>query len=331
MRVLVTGAAGFIGSHYVRTMLDGGYPGYEDAEVTVVDKLTYAGRRDNLPARHPRLSFVRGDICDLPLLLDVLPGHDAVVHFAAESHVDRSIEAAADFVRTNVSGTQTLLEACVRRGVQRVVHVSTDETYGSIEEGSWTEDWPLQPNSTYAASKAASDLVARAYWRTHGLDLSITRCSNNYGPHQHIEKLIPLFVTRLLRGIPVPLYGDGGNVREWLHVSDHCRGIQLVLTKGRAGEIYNVGSGNESTNRQITDLLLDLCDAPSSLVQYVEDRKGHDMRYALDDSKIREQLGYEAEVAFEAGLAGTVAWYRDNTDWWQPARAERELVSGGVT
>lgn len=324
MRVLVTGAAGFIGSHYVRTMLEGGYPGYERAEVTVLDKLTYAGNRANLPPDHPRLSFVRGDICDLPLLLGLLPGHDAVVHFAAESHVDRSLEAAAEFVRTNVAGTQTLLEACVRRGVQRVVHVSTDETYGSIEEGSWTEDWPLLPNSPYAASKAASDLVARAYWRTHGLDVSVTRCSNNYGPYQHIEKLIPLFVTRLLAGLPVPLYGDGANVREWIHVSDHCRGIQLVLTEGRAGEIYNVGGGNECTNRQITELLLELCGAPASLVQRVEDRKGHDMRYALDDTKIREQLGYEAAVPFRDGLAATVDWYRGNTDWWQPAAAGRD-------
>lgn len=320
MKVLVTGAAGFIGSHYVRTMLDGGYPGYEDADVTVVDKLTYAGNRANLPERHPRLAFVHGDICDLPLLLGVLPGHDAVVHFAAESHVDRSLESSDEFIRTNAGGTGTLLEACLRTGVQRVVHVSTDEVYGSIRTGSWTEDWPLAPNSPYAASKASSDLIARSYWRTHGLDLSITRCSNNYGPYQHVEKLIPLFITNLFAGQPVPLYGDGSNVREWLHVADHCRAIQLVLTRGRAGRVYNVGGGNERTNRQITEALLDLCGAGPELVRRVPDRKAHDLRYSLDETRIREELGYAPEVPFEAGLAGTVAWYRANAAWWEPVK-----------
>ncbi|MFJ8477139.1 dTDP-glucose 4,6-dehydratase [Kitasatospora sp. NPDC094011] len=320
MRLLVTGAAGFIGSTYVRALLDGRYPGYEDARVTVVDKLTYAGNRANLPAHHPRLEFVQGDICDLPLLLDLLPGHDAVVHFAAESHVDRSIEAAADFVHTNVAGTQNVLEACLRTGVQRVVHISTDEVYGSIEQGSWTEDWPLLPNTPYAASKAGSDLIARSYWKTHGLDLSITRCSNNYGPYQHPEKLIPLFITNLLKGEQVPLYGDGRNIREWLHVDDHCRGIQLVLTRGRAGEVYNIGGGNERTNVAITHKLLELCGQDESLVRRVADRKGHDLRYSVDESKIREELGYAPEVAFEDGLAATVAWYRDNPDWWTPVK-----------
>lgn len=320
MKLLVTGAAGFIGSHYVRTLLDGGYAGYEDAHVTVLDKLTYAGNRANLPETHPRMSFVEGDICDLELLLELLPGHDAVVHFAAESHVDRSLTAAADFVLTNVLGTQTLLEACRRVGVSRIVHVSTDEVYGSIDEGAWTETWPLQPNSPYAASKASSDLIARAYWRTHGLDVSITRCSNNYGPYQHPEKLIPLFITNLFNGLQVPLYGDGSNVREWLHVSDHCRAIQLVLTSGRAGEIYNVGGGNERTNLQITEALLDLCSAGPALVKRVADRLGHDQRYALDDTKIRAELGYEPLVSFEQGLADTVAWYRDHPAWWKPLR-----------
>ncbi|MCD0485152.1 dTDP-glucose 4,6-dehydratase [Streptacidiphilus sp. ASG 303] len=324
MRLLVTGAAGFIGSHYVRTLLDGGYPGYEDARVTVVDKLTYAGCRENLPPAHPRLEFVQGDVCDLPLLLDLLPGHDAVVHFAAESHVDRSLESAAEFVRTNVGGTQTLLDACLRTGVQRVVHVSTDEVYGSITEGSWTEEWPLQPNSPYAASKAASDLVARAYWRTHGLDVSITRCSNNYGPYQNPEKLIPLFVTNLLEGLEVPLYGDGSNIREWLHVDDHCRAVQLVLTRGRAGEVYNVGGGNEQTNRRITELLLELCGADRDRIRPVADRKGHDLRYSLDDGKIREQLGYAPRIPFDEGLAATVAWYRDNPGWWKALKHREE-------
>ncbi|NLU68539.1 dTDP-glucose 4,6-dehydratase [Streptomyces sp. HNM0574] len=320
MRLLVTGGAGFIGSHYVRTLLDGGHPGFEDARVTVLDKLSYAGNRANLPAEHPRLDFVEGDICDLDLLREVFPGHDAVLHFAAESHVDRSVESAAEFIRTNVGGTQTVLDACLETGVDRVVHVSTDEVYGSIAEGSWTEEWPLAPNSPYSASKAGSDLVARAYWRTHGLDVSITRCSNNYGPYQHPEKLIPLFVTNLMEGEQVPLYGDGRNVREWVHVDDHCRAVQLVLTKGRAGEIYNVGGGNEQTNVGITERVLQLCDADWSMVRRVADRKGHDLRYSLDDSKIREELGYGPNVPFDQGLAATVAWYRDTPYWWKPLK-----------
>ncbi|MGI5261497.1 dTDP-glucose 4,6-dehydratase [Streptomyces angustmyceticus] len=321
MKVLVTGGAGFIGSHYVRTLLAGGFPGQEDTTVTVLDNLTYAGNRANLPASHPRLSFVEGDVCDRGLLLGLLPGHDAVVHFAAESHVDRSLTDAGAFVRTNVGGTQTLLDACVAARTPRVVHVSTDEVYGSIAEGAWTEDHPLLPNSPYAASKASADLVARSYWRTHGLDLSITRCSNNYGPYQHPEKLIPRFVTNLLQGEPVPLYGDGRNVREWLHVDDHCRAIQLVLTRGRPGEVYNIGQGNERSNRQMTDLLLELCHAQPHLVRPVPDRKGHDLRYALDDGKIRRELGYAPAVSFARGLSETVAWYRDNPAWWKPLKS----------
>lgn len=320
MKFLVTGGAGFIGSHYARTLLNGGYRGYESVGVTVLDKLTYAGNRDNLPASDPRLEFVQGDICDADLLRELLPGHDAVIHFAAESHVDRSLESAAEFVRTNVGGTQTLLDACVHSRVERVVHVSTDEVYGSIDEGSWTEEWPLAPNSPYAASKAASDLIARSYWRTHGLDLSITRCSNNYGPYQHPEKLIPLFVTNLLEGVPLPLYGNGLNVREWLHVDDHCRAVQLVLTEGQGGEVYNIGGGNEQTNRGITELLLALVGADSSMIRRVADRKGHDLRYALDETKIREELGYAPRIPFDQGLADTVAWYRDNPDWWKTVK-----------
>ncbi|MFE0136309.1 dTDP-glucose 4,6-dehydratase [Streptomyces sp. NPDC059037] len=320
MRILVTGAAGFIGSHFVRTLLNDGYAGWEGARVTALDALSYAGNRDNLPPHDPRLDFVHGDICDRDTLMDVLPGHDAVVHFAAESHVDRSVESGAPFVRTNVGGTQNLLEACIATKVERVVHVSTDEVYGSIAEGSWTEEWPLRPNSPYAASKAASDLIARAYWHTHGLDLSITRCSNNYGPHQHPEKLVPLFVTNLLEGLPVPVYGDGLNVREWLHVDDHCRAVHLVLQGGRAGEIYNVGGGDERTNLAVTDLLLDLCGADRSAIRHVTDRKGHDARYALDDTKIREELGYAPRIAFEEGMAATVDWYRGNPAWWKASK-----------
>ncbi|MFD3515331.1 dTDP-glucose 4,6-dehydratase [Streptomyces sp. NPDC058657] len=325
MRILVTGGAGFIGSHYVRGLLDARYPGSADVRVTVLDKLTYAGNRANLPAEHPRLDFVHGDVCDPVLLADLVPGHTAIVHFAAESHVDRSVLGAAEFVRTNVMGTQLVLDAALAAGVERVVHVSTDEVYGSIEEGSWTEQWPLRPNSPYAASKAGSDLLARAFWRTHGLDVSVTRCSNNYGPHQHPEKMIPRFVTHLLRGEPVPLYGDGRNRREWLHVDDHCQAIHLVLNRGRAGGIYNVGSGNELTNLELTERILALCGAGPAMIRRVTDRKGHDLRYSLDDSRIREELGYAPRIAFDQGLAETVAWYRDHPDWWRTAGAAAAL------
>jgi dTDP-glucose 4,6-dehydratase len=320
MRILVTGGAGFIGSQYVRSLLEGSYEGCRDAHVTVLDKLTYAGNRGNIPAVHPRLDFVLGDICDVRLLLEVVPGHDAVVHFAAESHVDRSIRQSAQFVHTNVAGTQALLDACLRSGVQRFVQVSTDEVYGSIETGSWTEDSPLLPGSVYAASKAGAEMIARAYWHTHGLKVSITRSSNNYGPYQFPEKIIPLFVTNLLEGKPVPLYGDGRNTRQWLHVEDHCRAIQLVLARGRPGEAYNIGGGNEQDNLAVTELLLELCGADRSMIRYVADRKGHDRRYSLDDSKIREELGYAPQVGFDEGLRQTVDWYRDNTDWWKAVK-----------
>jgi dTDP-glucose 4,6-dehydratase len=287
----------------------------------VLDSLTYAGNLANLPLDEPDLTLVVGDVADPDALGRVVPGHDAVVHFAAESHVDRSLTDPAAFVRTNVGGTQLLLDACVAAGTRRVVHVSTDEVYGSIESGAWTEDWPLLPNSPYAASKAASDLMARAYWRTHGLDVRVTRCSNNYGPYQHPEKLIPSFVTKLLDGRPVPLYGDGRNVREWIHVDDHCRAVALVLSGGRPGEIYNVGGGAEATNRQITDHLLRLCDADPALVRRVADRKGHDLRYALDGRKLSEELGFRPRVRLRDGLASTVRWYAGNEQWWRPLLA----------
>ncbi|MFD5805239.1 MULTISPECIES: dTDP-glucose 4,6-dehydratase [unclassified Streptomyces] len=320
MRVLVTGGAGFIGSHYVRTMLDGGFPEFEDAHVTVLDELTYAGNRDNLPASHPRLTFVRGSILDRGLLGDVLRGQDAVVHFAAESHVDRSIAGGAVFVRTNVEGTQALLEACLAAGVGRVVHISTDEVYGSIEEGVWTEESPLLPNSPYAASKAASDLVALSYVRTHRLNLSVTRCSNNYGPYQHPEKFIPLAVTNLLEGRPIPVYGDGGQVREWLHVDDHCRAVHRVLTGGRAGEVYNIGAGTAVANLTLAHRIAELCGADADMIRHVTDRKAHDRRYALDQGRIERELGHLPLTSFDAGLAETVAWYRDNPRWWKPVK-----------
>ncbi len=302
----------------MREVLAGRYPAYADAEVTVLDKLTYAGRRDNLPEPNPRLAFVQADICDADTLCDLLPGHDAVVHFAAESHVDRSVSGARPFILANVLGTQTLLDACVQAGIGRVVHVSTDEVYGSIDHGSWTEHEPLAPNSPYAASKASSDLIARAYWRTHGLNLSITRCANNYGPRQFVEKVIPLFITNLLDGLDVPLYGNGNNVREWLHVSDHCQAIALVLEHGGAGEVYNIGSGQDMTNRELTHRLLELCGAGPERIRPVADRKAHDLRYSVDDKKIRAELGFTPEVDIDRGLAETVRWYQDNRAWWQP-------------
>ena len=327
MRVFVTGGAGFIGSHYVRTLLNGGYPTALGATVTVLDKLTYSGNIANLaPVRDdPRLTFIQGDIGDEALLAEVLPGHDVIVHFAAESHVDRSIQGAGPFVTTNVLGTQTLLDAALRHRVQRFVHVSTDEVYGSIEVGSWTESTPLAPNSPYSASKAGSDLLALAYHRTHGLDLVVTRCSNNYGPYQFPEKVIPLFVTNLLDGAPVPLYGDGGNVRDWLHVADHCAGIELARDKGRSGEIYHIGGGVELTNKELTALLLDACGVGWEMVRPVEDRKAHDRRYSLDITKISEELGYAPSVSFEQGLAATVEWYRDNRSWWEPLKTRAAL------
>jgi dTDP-glucose 4,6-dehydratase len=321
MRILVTGGAGFIGSHYVRTLIAGGYSGFEDAQVTVLDKLTYAGNLANLEpaADSPRYQFTRGDICDAALLADLVPGHDVVINFAAESHVDRSIAGAADFVTTNVCGVQVLLQACLDAGVPRVVQVSTDEVYGSIPSGSWTEDSPLQPNSPYSAAKAGGDLLARAYAHTHGLNVSITRCCNNYGPYQYPEKVIPLFITNLLDGLPVPLYGDGQNVREWVHVEDHCRGIQLVLEKGKPGCIYHINGDTELPNADLTTLLLEHCGHGWDMVNYVEDRKAHDRRYSLDDSLLRG-MGYAPQVPFSAGLDATVRWYRDNRRWWEPLK-----------
>ncbi len=321
MRLLVTGGAGFIGSHFARAVLAGDYPGLAAARVTVLDKLTYAGNLANLEpvAGLPQFTFARGDICDAELLARVLPGHDAVVNFAAESHVDRSIAGAADFVAANVAGLQVLLQACLDASVRRVVQVSTDEVYGSVTSGSWTEDAPLSPNSPYAAAKAGGDLMALAYARTHGLDVRITRCCNNYGPYQFPEKVIPLFVTNLLDGLRVPLYGDGGNTRGWIHVDDHCRGIQLVLDRGERGRVYHVNGDAELTNVQLTSALLEHCGAGWDMVTRVEDRKGHDRRYSLDDTALRA-LGYAPRTRFAAGLTATVQWYRENRRWWEPLK-----------
>jgi dTDP-glucose 4,6-dehydratase len=328
VKILVTGGAGFIGSNFVRRTLDDAYPGLEGADVVVYDALTYSGNLANLApiAENPRYSFVHGDIRDGDLLDEVLPGVDTVVHFAAESHVDRSVIDSGIFVETNVLGTQRLLDASLRAGIQRFVHVSTDEVYGSIAEGSWDESRPLEPNSPYSASKAGSDLLARSYHRTHGMNLSITRCSNNYGPYHFPEKVIPLFVTNLIDDRHVPLYGSGENIRDWLHVDDHTRGIAMVVTGGRAGEIYNIGGGTELSNQELTQLLLDATGRDWSYVDRVEDRKGHDLRYSVDISKIRDELGYEPLVPFEQGLADVVQWYRDHRDWWEPLKTRAALA-----
>lgn len=304
-------------------VLTGTGPRLAPSAVTVLDKLTYSGNLANLdPVRDdPRLRIVVGDVCDPAVVDQAVAGHDVVVHFAAESHVDRSIHSAAPFITTNVLGTQTLLDAALRHGTGRFVHVSTDEVYGSIDSGSWTETWPLAPNSPYAAAKAGSDLLALAYHRTYGMDVVVTRCSNNYGPYQFPEKVIPLFVTNLLDGGNVPLYGDGGNVRDWLHVHDHCVGIALVQDKGRPGEVYHIGGGTELTNRELTARLLTACGADWDRVTPVADRLGHDRRYSLDITKISEELGYAPQVTLERGLAETVTWYRENRAWWEPLKA----------
>ncbi|MBF4608663.1 dTDP-glucose 4,6-dehydratase [Curtobacterium sp. VKM Ac-1393] len=328
MKILVTGGAGFIGSNFVRRTLEDAYPGLEGAEVVVYDALTYSGNEANLApvADSPRYTFVHGDIRDAAKLDEVVPSVDAIVHFAAESHVDRSVRDSGIFVETNVVGTQRLLDAALRHGTERFVHVSTDEVYGSISEGSWDEERPLEPNSPYSASKAGSDLLARSYHRTHGLNLSITRCSNNYGPFHFPEKVIPLFVTNLIDDVHVPLYGEGNNIRDWLHVDDHTRGIAMVLTRGRAGEIYNIGGGTELTNKELTQLLLDATGKDWSYVDRVADRLGHDLRYSVDISKIQAELGYEPLVPFEQGLADVVQWYRDNRSWWEPLK-ERAAIA----
>ncbi len=323
MKLLITGGAGFIGSNFVRRVYDHSLSGI--SSVIVLDKMTYAGVKKNLDEvlGHQNFSLVVGDICNQDLVSSLVSESDAVVNFAAESHVDRSIGSAAEFVETNVGGVQVLLDAIKASGRNiRFVQVSTDEVYGSVESGSWTEESPLQPNSPYSASKAGGELLARAYYKTHGLDVVITRCSNNFGTHHFPEKLIPLFVTNLLEGKKVPVYGNGKNVRDWLHVDDHCRGIHKVLMNGRAGEVYNIGGGRELNNLEITHLILEAMGKDESSIEYVEDRKGHDLRYSVDWTKINRELGYEPEVKFENGLRDTIQWYRDNESWWKPLKSQ---------
>jgi dTDP-glucose 4,6-dehydratase len=318
VEVLVTGGAGFIGSNYVRHAL----ASHPDWRVTTLDKLTYAGRLENLHdvMDHPRHAFVRGDIADADVSRPLVEQSNLVVHFAAETHVDRSILEAGDFIRTDVIGTFVLLEAARKAtGLRRFVQISTDEVYGSVPTGASRETDELKPRNPYAASKAGADRLAYSYWATYGVPVVVTRASNNYGPYQFPEKVIPLFVTNAIDGQPVPLYGDGLNVRDWLHVLDHCRAIDLVIERGEAGQVYNIGGGNEVANIDLTRRILGLLGRPESLIRPVADRPGHDRRYALDTTKLRG-LGWLPQAEFASGLAETVDWYRQNEWWWRPIK-----------
>jgi dTDP-glucose 4,6-dehydratase len=320
--MLVTGGSGFIGSNFIRYML-GKHP---DVEIVNLDKLTYAGNPDNLRdvEKDARYRFVRGDICDAGLVDGLIEGVETLIHFAAESHVDRSIGSPDDFIRTDIFGTFVLLEASRKHGIQRFVQISTDEVYGSIENDLFRENDPLMPSSPYAASKAGADRLAYSYWVTYGLPVVIPRSSNNFGPFQYPEKLIPLFVTNAIDGKPLPIYGDGKNVRDWLYVLDNCEAIETVMTSGKDGEAYNIGGGNERTNLEITDLILRELGRSESLKTYVKDRDGHDRRYALDTGKIR-RLGWKPKRAFEAAMRETVAWYQNNHGWWEKLKSGEYL------
>jgi dTDP-glucose 4,6-dehydratase len=332
-RVLVTGGYGFIGSNFIRYLLQ------TDRNVSIVnlDALTYAGNLENLtdietdPAFAGRYRFIRGDIADPSAVREAIgDGVDAVLNFAAESHVDRSILESGPFIRTNVVGTQVLLDAVRQHKVRRFLHVSTDEVYGSLgSEGFFTENTPLAPNSPYSASKAAADLLVRSYFHTFGIDAVVTRCSNNYGPYQYPEKLIPLFVSKLLRNEPVPVYGDGMNVRDWIHVQDHCRGIDLAWRHGKAGEVYNFGGDAERTNLELVHMLLDSLGKPRSMIRFVRDRPGHDRRYAMDWSKARQEMGWAPQWTLKEGLATTLDWYRRNGAWIQSCLSRLASTSSG--
>ncbi len=320
IRVLVTGGAGFIGSNFVRWAHDA----HPDWHITTLDKLTYAGRRENLTSLDgsPRHRFVHGDVADAAVAAPLVQESEIVVHFAAETHVDRSIQSAADFITTDVIGTFVLLEAARQApALRRFVQISTDEVYGSVPEGHSRETDELKPRNPYSASKAGADRLAYSYWATYGVPVIITRASNNYGPNQFPEKIIPLFITNAIDGAPLPLYGDGLNVRDWLHVDDHCRGIQVAIDHGVNGEVYNIGGGNEVRNVDLTHRILELMDLPRSLIRPVADRPGHDRRYALDTSKL-QGLGWAPTVVFDEGLAATVRWYREHEDWWRPIKEQ---------
>ena len=319
--LLVTGGAGFIGANFVHYWLEK----YPDDSVLVLDALTYAGNLANLQSveANPKFTFVKGDIGDTDLAERLLREHkiDTLVHFAAESHVDRSINSARDFMTTNIVGAQTLLETLRFGTVQTIIQVSTDEVYGSIENGSWDENFPLNPNSPYAATKASADLIARSYSKTYGVDVRITRCSNNYGPNQFPEKIIPLFITSLIDNKKIPLYGNGQNYREWLHVEDHCRAILKVLNNGKSGEIYNIGGGTELSNKDLTMKILNLMNKDESCIEYVEDRLGHDFRYSVNSRKILDQLGFTPKINFENGILDTINWYLNNENWWRSLKS----------
>jgi dTDP-glucose 4,6-dehydratase len=317
MRLMVTGGAGFIGSNYIRMLLNGELKGI--SKIIVLDNLTYSGNKQNLIDLDSSLyEFIQGDICDTDLVSKLSKQVDAIVNFAAESHVDRSIDSSREFIQTNVFGAHTLLESARKNNLSTFLQISTDEVYGSILEGSWDEDFSLQPNSPYAASKASADLISQAYHRTYGMDVRITRCSNNYGPYQYPEKVIPLFITNLIEGKKVPLYGQGLNIRDWLHVTDHCRGIHLVLTKGKPGDVFNIGGGRELSNIELTRIILQAIGASEESIERVADRLGHDFRYSLSIEKITKQLGYKPVVDFESGISQTIEWYKSNQEWWKP-------------
>ena len=313
VKVLITGGAGFIGCNFVRYMLKQ-HPGID---ITVLDKLTYAGRLENLEDVMDKISFVRGDICDKEVVHRTMPGSDAVINFAAESHVDRSIATPEDFVRTDILGVFTLLEEARRTDVKKFVQISTDEVYGSTEAGSFSEADLLDPSSPYSASKAGGELLARSYVRTYGLNVMVTRSSNNYGPYQYPEKLIPVLIIKALRNEALPIYGKGTNVRDWLHVHDNCRAIDLILDKGKPGDIINIGSGNEVPNIEIATRIVNHMKKPESLIKFVPDRPGHDFRYSLEWDRIRK-MGWKPRIGFEQGLAQTIDWYVANQEWWKP-------------
>jgi dTDP-glucose 4,6-dehydratase len=321
MRVLVTGGAGFIGSHFVKMAIKGNFKAI--TSIRVLDNFTYSGLRSNLEPISQSESFelMVGDITNPNDVESACSGVDAVINFAAESHVDRSISDSSAFIQTNIEGVRILLEQCRKLKI-RFLQVSTDEVYGSISNGSWTEDSPLEPNSPYSASKASGDLIVRSFHKTFGVDTVITRCSNNYGPNQFPEKIIPLFITNLIVGKEVPLYGDGKNIRDWLHVSDHCRGLALALVNGKSGEVYNIGGGQEMTNLELTLVILNKFGLGEEKIEFIADRRGHDFRYSVDWNKAHEELGYRPEVDFSKGIVDTIDWYRNNQIWWEPLRSK---------
>ena len=319
MKILVTGGAGFIGSNFVKMHLDSRLTGV--SSIVVLDSLTYAGTLSNFSTGDlDRFEFIKGSITDAVLVDSILNRVDTVVNFAAESHVDRSIKGSREFIETNILGTHTLLESAKRNNLENFVQISTDEVYGSIESGSWNEEEPLLPNSPYAASKASSDLLVRSFFRTFNMNLKVTRCSNNYGPNQFPEKVIPLFVTNLIEKKQIPLYGDGMNVRDWLHVDDHCRGINQVMLRGKAGEIYNIGGGRELTNLELTSIILNEMKLGEEMITRVQDRAGHDRRYSVNWSKIKSELGYQPKISFENGIREVINWYKSNPSWWTPLK-----------